>query len=122
LAEAAREAIYNTAPIAPYEQGNCLFTAKQDGTRYAIVPAGDDTAQMPENVTVPENLMERGGRISLLPFDDTLSSEAASNGQRIVQVPAAARSKLPVGIAWVVKFAPNERMTNEKCYKYCKSL
>ncbi|MBI3987149.1 MAG: alpha-L-fucosidase [Lentisphaerae bacterium] len=100
------EAIYNTAPIAPYEQGNCLFTAGRDGTRYAIVPAGDDMEPMPECVTVPENIPEKGGRISMLPFDDTLFSGVANNGQCMVQVPAAVRSRLTAGMAWVLKFAP----------------
>ena len=101
------EAIYNTTPIAPYEQGNCLFTAKQDGTRYAIVLASDEKMQLPESVTLPKSILERGSRISLLPFNEPLSSEAATNGQCIVRVPPAARSQQPSGIAWVIKFAPN---------------
>lgn len=100
------EAIYNTAPLAPYEQGDCLFTARRDGTRYAIVLARDDTAPPPESVTVPEQLLERGGRISLLPFDVTLAAEAGTKGQSIVRLPATARAKLPTGIAWVIQFSP----------------
>jgi alpha-L-fucosidase len=100
------EAIYDTAPVAPYEQGDCLFTARRDGTHYALVLAGNDEAQMPEQVAVPENITKEGGRISLLPLDVTLTAEPAVNGKCIVRVPAGVATKLTSGIAWVIKFAP----------------
>lgn len=101
------EAIFDTAPLAPYEQGNCVFTAKPDGTRYAIVLANDDNAQLPAEVTLPERLLEGESRISLLPFDVTLSAEPAASGQMRVRLPAMACPKLPAGTAWVIKFAPD---------------
>ncbi len=104
------EAIYNTVPITPCEQGDCLFTARANGARYAIVLAGNDTAQPPESVTVPEKLLQQGGGISLLPFNEPLSSEAATHGQCTVRLSATARAKLPPGIAWVIRFAPKAGM------------
>jgi len=83
-----------------------LFTARRNGARYAIVLANNDAAPPPESVTVPENLLERGGRISLLPFDETLSSEAAAQGQCRVRLPTTARAKLPPGMAWVIRVTP----------------
>lgn len=109
------EAIYDTAPIAPCEQGNCLFTARRNGARYAIVQAADDTARPPESVTVPAKLLKQGDRISLLPFDVTLSSEAATNGQCTVRLPETARAKLSAGIAWVLRFAPKADMAKKAC-------
>ncbi len=100
------EAIYGTAPMAPYEEGDCLFTARRDGTHYAIILAGTDEAQVPEQVVVPEAVLKPGGRISLLPFDVTLTAEPAGSGKRLVRVPAWAAAKLAPGMAWVIKFAP----------------
>lgn len=104
------EAIYCTVPIKPYEQGNCLFTAKPDGVRYVIVLADHDTALPPESVTVPEELLARSGRISLLPYDEPLSSEAANKGQCTLRLSAAARAKLSPGTAWVIRFEPKAGM------------
>jgi alpha-L-fucosidase len=100
------EAIYGTAPLAPYEHGACLFTARKDGTRYAIVLAADDSSPMPEQVTVPGHLLARAGGISLLPFDEPLESEPGPQGQRIVPIPARIREIMPVGMAWVIRFTP----------------
>jgi alpha-L-fucosidase len=100
------EAIYNTAPIAPYEQGNCLFTAKRDGTRYVIVLAADDQEQLPASVSLPETILRKNSRLSLLGFDSALSPEAPANGQRIVRLPAEARTDMPAGLAWVIKVDP----------------
>lgn len=100
------EAIYDTAPLAPYEQENCLFTARRDGTRYAIVPAADDQAGPPESVNVPKKILEQGGRISLMPFDEPLSAGAAAEGQTTLKLPAKARARLARGMAWVIRFSP----------------
>lgn len=100
------EAIYHTAPIAPYERGNCLFTAKRDGARYVIVLAHHDTEQPPEHVMVPASILDRSVTTFLLPFDVPLTPEIATQGQFRIQLPAAARAKLPPGIAWVIRISP----------------
>jgi alpha-L-fucosidase len=100
------EAICGTAPMAPYEEGDCLFTARRDGTHYAIILAGNDEAQVPEQVVVPEAILNPGGRISLLPFDVTLTAAPVGKGKLLVRVPAQAAAKLTSGMAWVIKFAP----------------
>ncbi len=97
------EAVYDTAPIAPYEQGNCVFTAKRDGTRYAIILAGDDQEQLPEHVSLPESILKKNGSLSLLGWKGALTAEAPVNGQHIVRLPTEARAVLPAGIAWVIK-------------------
>ena len=101
------EAIYNTAPMMPYEQGNCLFTARRDGSRYVIVLADDDQARLPARVTIPEAVLANAGRISLLGFAGALTADDPVNGQRAVRLPAAARAQLPAGTAWVIALAPS---------------
>ena len=40
------EAIYGSRPVKPYEQGDCVFTRKPDGTIYAIVLAHDGNGHL----------------------------------------------------------------------------
>ena len=95
------EAIYATRPIKPYEQGDCVFTTKRDGTVYAIVLAKDDNAGLPEKVSLPVELLAKAGKISLLGYG---SLKMGSLGE--IEIPAKARTKPPCGHAWVVKITP----------------
>jgi alpha-L-fucosidase len=60
------EAIYSTRPKTPYEDGDCVFTRKRDGTIYAIVLAKNDTDGLPESVTLPADIRANVGHARLL--------------------------------------------------------
>jgi len=92
------EAIYETRPIAPYEQNSCVFTQKRDGTVYAIILPKDDNAGLPESVILPKELAEKTGPIELLGFGPL---EVGADGA--VAIPLGARTNPPCEHAWTVK-------------------
>jgi alpha-L-fucosidase len=94
------EAIYSSRPIAPHEQGDCVFTQKKDGTVYAIVLARDDQAGLPEQVTLPPSLLSRAKHIHLLGYGDL---KADSSG--VVTIPEGIRQKSAGGQAWAIKLS-----------------
>jgi alpha-L-fucosidase len=98
------EAIYSTRPIKPYEQGDCVFTARRDGTVYAIVLSKDDThPSMPEKVSLPQELLAKAGKITLIG-GPTLTASAAGE----IEFPAALREHPPCEYAWVIKMTPTK--------------
>jgi alpha-L-fucosidase len=94
------EAIYATRPIQPYEQGDWVFTTKQDGTVYAILLAKDDHAALPDKISLPPELLARARRITLLGGGEV---EAHAAGE--VEIPVDRRATLPSGGAWVFKLS-----------------
>lgn len=99
------EAIYATRPVAPYEQGACVFTGKADGTVYAIVLGADDSAGLPETVALPPALAARAGPVTLLGYDGPVTRGADGS----LLVPAAAREHPPCAHAWAFRIAPAPR-------------
>ena len=97
------EAIYDTRPAKPYEQGDCVFTRKSDGTAYAIVLAKDDRGAMPERIVIPAELTAKASKIRLLGFAGELSAGETQNGQTTMVFPAAARANSPCAHAWTIK-------------------
>ena len=95
------EAIYSTRPIQPYEQGDCVFTRKRDGTVYAIVLAGDDSAGLPESVTLPPELAAKAGKLQLLGY-----GPLKADPQGVIRIPESFRTKSPAGQAWAIKLTP----------------
>ena len=59
------EAIYETRPIKPYEQGDWVFTAKRDGTVYAILLAKDDQATLPQQVAMPAEILAGRTKVAI---------------------------------------------------------
>lgn len=95
------EAIYATRPIKPYEQGDCVFTTKRDGTIYAIVLAKDDHAAMPEKISLPPELLARAGKITLLG-----GGMLRANASGEIEIPTELRDQPPCADAWVIKLSP----------------
>ena len=92
------EAIYDTRPVKPYEQGDCVFTGKRDGTAYVIVLAANDTAGMPETVTLPSELAANAAKVEMLGAS-RLTLDAAGK----INIPTAIRDKPPCAHAWAIK-------------------
>jgi alpha-L-fucosidase len=92
------EAIYETRPVKPYEQGDCVFTRKRDGTMYAIVLANDDNSSLPESVTLPKELAAKTAQVELLGYGVLPTHDA----EKIV-IPRVAVSKPPCSYAWVLR-------------------
>ncbi len=96
------EAIYGTRPIAPYEQGNCVFTCKPDGTVYAIILSVGDGDAIPESVSLPADLVARAGRITLIGHGDAKPGKTHS-GRTTIAIPAGARANPCCAHAWTLK-------------------
>lgn len=62
------EAIYNTRPIKPYESGNVFFTAKQNGTVYAINIYNKADSLTSNKVRIPSALVATNSKISMVGF------------------------------------------------------
>jgi len=92
------EAIYSTRPIAPYEQSDCVFTRKRDGTVYVIVLAKNDTEGLPETVAIPSEFASKAEKIKLLGFGNL---HANSGG--IIAIPESIRTQSSGGMAWAIK-------------------
>jgi len=98
------EAIYDTRSVKPYEQDDCVFTGKRDGTVYAIILAKDGNGTLPASISVPAELAAQAGRITLLDFGAIKSDDAGT-----INIPAAAQSKPPCAHAWTIKLAPRTK-------------
>jgi len=96
------EAIYETRPIKPYEQGNWAFTARRDGSVYAILLAKDDQDVLPQKVTIPAEILAGRNKVRLLGFGELKSGEV-DGGQTTFTIPDAAQGKVPGNYAWVFK-------------------
>lgn len=96
------EAIYDTKPLKPYERGDYAFTAKPDGTVYAILLAKNDNGTLPETVSIPAELAAKAAKISLLGYG-ALAVGETKDGETVVVVPAAARAKPPCAHAWAFR-------------------
>jgi alpha-L-fucosidase len=95
------EAIYETRPIKPYEQGNWVFTARRDGNVYAILLPKDDQETLPQKVAVPAEILGGRTRIQLLGFGELKAGET-EDGKATFTIPDAARTA-PGNYAWAFK-------------------
>ncbi len=96
------EAIYHTRPIKPYEQGDWVFTSRQDGTVYAILLAKNDREPLPNTVSIPPAISSGRPHVELVG-GGRLTAAATENGMATFTIPDAARGKLPAIGAWVFK-------------------
>lgn len=96
------EAIYGTRPIPPYEQGECVFTCKADGTMYAIILSQDDSGTLPEQVELPAERSAQTRRTTLLGFGEIGPGEWG-DGRRTIRIPEAVRTNPPGAHAWTLK-------------------
>jgi alpha-L-fucosidase len=95
------QAIYETRPIKPYEQGDWAFTARRDGPVYAILLAKDDHATLPQKVAIPE-ILARRAEVQLVGYGELKAGET-QDGKTTFTIPGAAQGKLPAGYAWVFR-------------------
>jgi alpha-L-fucosidase len=98
------EAIYGSRSLAPYESGNCVFSQKRNGDKYAIVLADGEDGELPDSVALPHELVEGGHRLSLVGFGPL--KEPVGD---VVQIPEEYRTRSAGGHAWAIKLSPNVR-------------
>lgn len=95
------EAIYETVPVEPFQEGKIAYTARGQGTVYAIyLPEKNETA-LPETLTIKTNLKGKLN-VSLLADKKNLKSKTASDGL-VVTIPQALRASLAQREGVVIK-------------------
>jgi alpha-L-fucosidase len=95
-------AIYGTTPIAPYQCGNVVFTAKKD-TVYAIYLADEKETAMPGVITIKGWTPKPGSKATMPGTQKNLSWKSIK-GNTEITIPAALRKNPPSDFAWVVRF------------------
>jgi alpha-L-fucosidase len=96
------EAIYETRPIKPYEETEWVFTAKGDGSVYAILLAKDDQATLPQKVAIPAEILAGRAKVRLIGFGE-LKASGTEDGKSTFTIPEEAQGKCPGNYAWVFK-------------------
>ena len=97
------ESIYGTVPVEPFQEGKIAYTAKGEGTIFAIyMPEKNETA-LPETLTIKTNLKGKL-LVSLLSEKKTLKSKATPNGL-VVNIPQSLRAALAQQECVVIKIS-----------------
>lgn len=100
------EAIYGSRPVPPYERGELVFTAGEDGRRYAMLLAKDDDVRLPEQVALPAELLPERAEVTLLGHVGPLRLKR-NVGTVQVRIPVKARQA--GAPAWVFRIQPPSR-------------
>ncbi|MEI6123220.1 MAG: alpha-L-fucosidase [Bacteroidota bacterium] len=95
-------AIYGTHPIAPYQSGNTVFTAKAD-TVFAIYLPGETEKTMPAVITLNQWTPKPGAKAIVPGYAKPLPYKT-TNGNTHISIPAAMRKKMTMDYAWVFMF------------------
>jgi alpha-L-fucosidase len=99
------EAIYGTRPIAPYRQGQVVFTQK--GRRvYAIYLAQKEGDGLPDQVTLSSLRPKPGSKVYLLGVKKPLAWESSADGSTRLRIPPLTQQKPPCQHAFVFSFTP----------------
>ena len=98
------EAIYGTRPIAPYKDGEVVFTRKGQVV-YAIYLAKDGNDPLPERITFSGPQPAPGSQVRLLGSDQSLAWDTNGAVGTTVQIPAAIRRQPPCQHAFTLKLA-----------------
>jgi alpha-L-fucosidase len=97
------EAIYGTRPIAPYKEGNVVFTRKGRNA-YAIYLTAKEGEGMPANIVFSGLRPVPGSKVKLLGVKKTLSWQTDAAGLTTVAVPASIVKSPPCQHAFVLRF------------------
>lgn len=98
------EGIYNSRPIAPYEQGNIVYTQNKNGkTRYVFILADekDESIALPASIPVDAMLVNAKSKVTVLGAKGTCKV-VITNGAASITVPKQLSGKAGK-YAWVLK-------------------
>ena len=96
------EAIYGTRPIAPYKEGQVVFTRKGQ-TTYAIFLTKTEGEGLPEKVILKSLQPAAGSKVRLLGVRKALKWQTSATGETTIEVPAAVAKSPPCQHAFVFK-------------------
>ncbi|MGA2749879.1 MAG: alpha-L-fucosidase [Verrucomicrobiota bacterium] len=85
------EAIYDTAPVKPFQDGKLAYTAKGDNTVFAIYLPDENEKELPAELTI--KAMSKGEpAVSMPAFQQKLDSHASADGIKI-SIPVSLRAQ-----------------------------
>jgi alpha-L-fucosidase len=99
-------AIYGTRPIAPYKEGNVVFTRKGKSV-YAICLPENESDGPPSQITFASLRPAAGSKVRMLGVKQPLAWQTDAAGKTVVEVPTAVQSAPPCRHAFVVEFKPD---------------
>jgi alpha-L-fucosidase len=97
------EAIYGTRPIAPYKEGQVVFTRK-GRVVYAIYLAPKEGDGLPAKIRCKSLQPEAGSKVRMLGAKTSFNWQVSPAGETTLEIPAAAVSSPPCRHAFVFKF------------------
>jgi len=97
------EAIYGTRPIAPYKEGQVVFTRK-DKNVYAIYLTEDEGDGLPARILFSGLKPKSGSKIYLLGFKQPMKWKTLRNGTTVIEIPETAAKMPPCQNAFAFKF------------------
>jgi len=101
------EAIYETVPVEPFQEGKIAYTAKGPNTVYAIYMPDKNENSLPETLTIKTTLKGKL-LISLLSENKTLKNKLTSTGL-VVTLPKSMLEALAKKEAIVIKIESKDR-------------
>lgn len=99
------EAIYGTRPIAPYKEGQVVFTRK-GRTVNAIHLTNQDGEALPAQVRWKSLRPAAGSKVRLLGHTGDLPWRTSESGETIIEVPPALAKSPPCQHAFAFQFEP----------------
>lgn len=98
------EAVYGTRPVAPYKEGQVVFTQKK-GKIYAIYLAKKENDPFPDQIGLSSHKPKPGSKVTLLGLRKALEWQTGPDGTTRVQIPPAVRDRPPCRHALALVFA-----------------
>ena len=97
------EAIYGSRCIAPYKEGQVVFTRKE-GAVYAICLTNQKKEDLPERVTFTALKPAPKSKLQLLGVRKPLAWTTAADGTTTIEIPTAIRQAPPCSHAFAFRF------------------
>lgn len=75
-------AIYDSKPLAPYEDGNIVYTQSEDGkTKYVFILSDkdNDAVVLPQSLHLPDGIVSKQSRIAIMGIKEKLKWNATTN-------------------------------------------
>ncbi len=102
------EAIHGTRPIAPYKDGQTVFTKKRRNV-YAIVLLKEEGDPVPATVVLRALRPAPGSQVHMLGWDAPLAWTDEPGGPATVSIPADSRRSAAYHHGLVLRFTPPQR-------------
>jgi alpha-L-fucosidase len=97
------EAIYGTRPVAPYREGQMVFTQKGKFI-YGIYLAQSENEGLPTKIVFKSLQSKAGSKVGMLGVTKPLKWAANPAGETVIEIPFAVVSTPPGKHAFVFRF------------------